>query len=160
MLNIKENNMDVDIKKSYLEGKNILVKATIKKDNEIIDVEGEVSSDKNKIFLDFNNEYHIDITDHQEIVDTIWDKTWIGKTLIPLQIYTSEYKNSTRLKKKRLELGLSQSEFSNLIEINIKLLQKYESDPAAINSGKTIVICKIAKKLSCKAEELLEIEYL
>ena len=63
-----------------------------------------------------------------------------------------------KLKQKREEVGLSQSDLSALTGISVRVIQNYEQDVRPLNGARAITVYKIAKALHCTVEDLLEIE--
>lgn len=62
------------------------------------------------------------------------------------------------LKERRLELGLSQSQFAKLAGINVRKIQDYEQGHNDINKAAGETIYKLSKALSCTMEDLLDLE--
>ena len=65
-------------------------------------------------------------------------------------------KQTTNLKQKRLEAGLSQSELSKLSGIPVRTIQQYEQRQKNINSAKVESVLSISKALSCDINDILE----
>lgn len=63
----------------------------------------------------------------------------------------------SNIKKFRLAAGLSQSELSKISEIPLKTIQQYEQKQKNINAAKAETVIKLAKALSCNAEQLMVI---
>lgn len=66
-------------------------------------------------------------------------------------------KKETNLKRRRKELGLSQSQLSKLSNIPLRTIQQYEQKQKNINNAKAECILSLSKVLYCKSEYLLEI---
>ena len=65
-------------------------------------------------------------------------------------------RQTTNLKQKRLEAGLSQSELSKLSGIPVRTIQQYEQRQKNINSAKVESVLSISKALSCDINDILE----
>ena len=65
-------------------------------------------------------------------------------------------RQTTNLKQKRLEAGLSQSELSRLSSIPVRTIQQYEQRQKNINSAKVESVLSISKALSCDINDILE----
>lgn len=62
------------------------------------------------------------------------------------------------LQDRRLELGLSQSQFAKAAGINVRKLQDYEQGHSDINKAAAETIYKLARFLGCRMEDLLDLE--
>lgn len=62
------------------------------------------------------------------------------------------------LQERRLELGLSQSQFASRAGINVRKLQDYEQGHSNINKAAGETIYKLAKALDCTMEDLLDLD--
>ena len=65
-------------------------------------------------------------------------------------------RQTTNLKQKRLEAGLSQSELSKLSGVPVRTIQQYEQRRKNINSAKVESVLSISKALSCDINDILE----
>ena len=65
-------------------------------------------------------------------------------------------RQTTNLKQKRLEAGLSQSELSKLSGVPVRTIQQYEQRQKNINSAKVESVLSISKALSCDINDILE----
>lgn len=63
-----------------------------------------------------------------------------------------------RLKTKREEKGLSQSQLSKASGISIRVIQNYESGHRSINKAQALIVWKLAEALECKVGDILEDE--
>lgn len=71
------------------------------------------------------------------------------------------YKNAnveTKLKRKRLLVGLSQSELASVSDVPVRTIQQYEQRQKDINKAAAITLKKLATALYCSIEDLLEIQ--
>ena len=64
----------------------------------------------------------------------------------------------TRLKRMRVDKGLTQSELANESGVNLRMIQHYEQGFKDINKAQVITVFKIASVLGCKVEDLIEAE--
>lgn len=62
----------------------------------------------------------------------------------------------TKLRRKRVERGLSQSELAYLSGVPLKTLQRYEQNASAINGAKLNTLCSLCLALECKIENIIE----
>lgn len=62
----------------------------------------------------------------------------------------------TKLRRRRVERGLSQSELSLLSGIPVQTLRRYEQDERPINRAKLDTLCSLCIALDCKIEDILE----
>lgn len=72
------------------------------------------------------------------------------------RLYYSNKKN-TNLKEKRLQVGLSQSQLSELSSVPLRTIQQYEQRQKNINSAKLETVVALAKALSCQPTDLMEL---
>ena len=66
-------------------------------------------------------------------------------------------KKTTRLQQKRKNIGISQSQLAKSANVNIRTLQQYEIGTKDINKASAEVVCRLAKVLGCRADDLLEL---
>ena len=62
----------------------------------------------------------------------------------------------TKLKRRRISAGYTQSELSEASGVNIKSLTNYEQDPKKLNSASVSSIIKLADCLGCHVEDLVD----
>lgn len=72
------------------------------------------------------------------------------------RLYYSMKKN-TNLKEKRLQVGLSQSQLSELSAVPLRTIQQYEQRQKNINSAKLETVVALSKVLSCQPTDLMEL---
>ena len=65
----------------------------------------------------------------------------------------------SRLKERREELGLSQSQLARKTEIPVRTIQQYEQRQKNINHAKIAYLTAFAKALMCKETDLTEFEF-
>ena len=63
-----------------------------------------------------------------------------------------------KLKKIRVQQGLSQSLLSKEANVSLKTLQAYEQGDRDIKKAQAETVYKLAKALNCKMEELIDIQ--
>ena len=63
---------------------------------------------------------------------------------------------STRLKAKRINCGLSQSELSSESGVALRQIQLFEQRQRNINNASAIILLRLSKPLHCRIEDLLE----
>ena len=63
-----------------------------------------------------------------------------------------------KLKKIRVQQGLSQSLLSKKANVSLRTLQAYEQDDRDLNKAQAETVYKLAKALNCKMEELIDIQ--
>lgn len=63
-----------------------------------------------------------------------------------------------KLKKIRVQQGLSQSLLSKKANLSLRSLQAYEQDDRDLNKAQAETVYKLAKALNCKMEELIDIQ--
>lgn len=66
----------------------------------------------------------------------------------------------TKLRRLRVQKGLSQSELSSLSGVPIQTLRRYEQNAQPINGAKLKTLCALCFALGCKIEEIIESEEL
>lgn len=64
----------------------------------------------------------------------------------------------SKLKEKREQAGLSQSQLAAASGVNKRSIQNYEIGHKDINKAWAILVYRLAKGLDCNVEDLLEIE--
>lgn len=62
----------------------------------------------------------------------------------------------SKLKKARLEAGLSQSQLAKISDLKLRTIQSLESGARDINKTQAGNVYKLSKFLNCTMEELLE----
>lgn len=72
------------------------------------------------------------------------------------RLYQSNKKH-TNLKERRLQVGLSQSQLSELSSVPLRTIQQYEQRQKNINFAKLETVVALAKVLSCQAIDLMEL---
>ena len=95
-----------------------------------------------KIFDMYHPYHEMDI---MQFVDTVND------------IYFQK-RQTTNLKQKRLEAGLSQSELSKLSGVPVRTIQQYEQKQKNINHARADYVVRISRVLYCRPEDLLEVD--
>ena len=63
----------------------------------------------------------------------------------------------SKLKRLRVDAGISQSQLSELSGVNLRTLQDYEQGQKSINGARAETVYRIAQALNCKVEDLLEL---
>ena len=63
-----------------------------------------------------------------------------------------------KLKKIRVQQGLSQSLLSKKANVSLRTLQAYEQVDRDLNKAQAETVYKLAKALNCKMEELIDIQ--
>lgn len=65
-----------------------------------------------------------------------------------------------KLKKKRMEAGLSQSQLAEKAGLNVRTLQHYEQEcsPKIFDNARIDTILKVCNALDCKFDEIIENE--
>lgn len=61
-----------------------------------------------------------------------------------------------KLKKLRMNSGLSQKEFSEKIDVNFRTYQMYEQGAKSIENAHISTILKICNGLNCKLKDIIE----
>lgn len=61
-----------------------------------------------------------------------------------------------KLKTKRLEAGLSQSQLAEKADINVRVLQHYEQKSKNFDHARIDKILKVCLALNCKFEDIIE----
>lgn len=64
----------------------------------------------------------------------------------------------SKLKEKRMETGLSQSQLANKAGINVRVLQHYEQKTKNFDHARMDRILRICLALNCKIDEIIENE--
>lgn len=64
----------------------------------------------------------------------------------------------TKLKAKRMEVGLTQSQLAEKAEINVRVLQHYEQGSKCFDNARIDKILKVCLALNCKIEDVIENE--
>lgn len=62
----------------------------------------------------------------------------------------------SNLKRIREEKQLTQAKLSEVSEVNLQMIQKYEMGVKDINKAQGITLHKLSQALECKIEDLLE----
>ena len=62
----------------------------------------------------------------------------------------------TKLKEKRMETGLSQSQLAEKAKISIRTLQHYEQGTKIFDNARIDTILKVCNALECKFEDIVE----
>lgn len=62
----------------------------------------------------------------------------------------------SKLKEKRMEVGLSQSQLANKAQLNVRVLQHYEQMTKKIDHARMDKIIKICLVLNCSIDEIIE----
>ena len=73
-----------------------------------------------------------------------------------MDLLIRETKPSTRLKARRVNSGLSQSELSEESGVPIRQIQLFEQRQRNINNAAAITLLQLSKALHCRIEDLLE----
>lgn len=63
-----------------------------------------------------------------------------------------------KLKEKRMQRKLSQSQLAKESGVSLRMLQKYEQGDRDIKKAQAETVYKLAKALNCKMEELIDIQ--
>lgn len=63
-----------------------------------------------------------------------------------------------KLKEKRMQRKLSQSQLAKASGVSLRMLQKYEQGDRDLNKAQAKTVYKLAKALNCKMEELIDIQ--
>lgn len=63
-----------------------------------------------------------------------------------------------KLKEKRMQRKLSQSQLAKASGVSLRMLQKYEQGDRDLNKAQAETVYKLAKALNCKMEELIDIQ--
>lgn len=63
-----------------------------------------------------------------------------------------------KLKEKRMQRELSQSQLAKASGVSLRMLQKYEQGDRDIKKAQAETVYKLAKALNCKMEELIDIQ--
>ena len=63
-----------------------------------------------------------------------------------------------KLKEKRMQRKLSQSQLAKASGVSLRMLQKYEQGDRDLNKAQAETVYKLAKALNCKIEELIDIQ--
>lgn len=63
-----------------------------------------------------------------------------------------------KLKEKRMQRKLSQSQLAKASGVSLRMLQKYEQGDRDIKKAQAETVYKLAKALNCKMEELIDIQ--
>lgn len=61
-----------------------------------------------------------------------------------------------KLKEKRMQRKLSQSQLAKASGVSLRMLQKYEQGDRDIKKAQAETVYKLAKALNCKMEELID----
>lgn len=64
----------------------------------------------------------------------------------------------SKLKKKRMEAGLSQSQLAEKADLNVRVLQHYEQGSKKFDHARIDKILKVCIALNCKLEDIIEDE--
>lgn len=64
----------------------------------------------------------------------------------------------TKIKTKRLEAGLTQSQLAEKADINVRVLQHYEQGSKNFDHARIDTILKVCIALECKLEDVIENE--
>ncbi len=67
-----------------------------------------------------------------------------------------ERRRGTRLKQYRKKLGLSQSELAAASGTSVRMIQYYEQRRKDIDKAQADTVCRLARALHCRAEDLME----
>ena len=62
----------------------------------------------------------------------------------------------TKLKEKRMQKGMSQSQLAEKAGVNLRMLQFYEQGRKSIDQAAAITVCALADALDCNVRDLLE----
>lgn len=60
-----------------------------------------------------------------------------------------------KLKEKRMQRKLSQSQLAKASGVSLRMLQKYEQGDRDLNKAQAETVYKLAKALNCQMEELI-----
>lgn len=63
-----------------------------------------------------------------------------------------------KVKEKRMQRKLSQSQLAKASGVSLRMLQKYEQGDRDIKKAQAETVYKLAKALNCKMEELIDIQ--
>lgn len=63
---------------------------------------------------------------------------------------------TTKLKRRRMQVGLSQSQLAEASEVAVRTIQQYEQRQKDINKANVTTLANLAKVLYCSIEDLLE----
>ena len=63
-----------------------------------------------------------------------------------------------KLKEKRMQRKLSQSQLAKASGVSLRMLQKYEQGDRDIKKAQAETVFRFAKALNCKMEELIDIQ--
>ena len=63
----------------------------------------------------------------------------------------------TRLQKRRLDIGLSQSQLAKASNVNLRTLQQYEIGAKDINKASALTVYNLSKSLMCDVGDILEL---
>lgn len=63
-----------------------------------------------------------------------------------------------KLKEKRMQRKLSQSQLAKASGVSLRMLQKYEQGDRDIKKAQAETVYKLAKALNCKMKELIDIQ--
>ena len=61
-----------------------------------------------------------------------------------------------KLKEKRMQRKLSQSQLAKTSGVSLRMIQKYEQGDRDIKKAQAETVYKLAKALNCKMEELID----
>ena len=64
---------------------------------------------------------------------------------------------STRLRAKRINSGMSQSELARDSGVALRQIQLFEQRPRDINNASAITLLKLSRSLHCRIEDLIEL---
>lgn len=65
----------------------------------------------------------------------------------------------SKLKEKRMKVGLSQSQLANKAEINVRVLQHYEQMTKKLDHARMDKIIRLCLALDCSIDEIIENDY-
>ena len=74
-----------------------------------------------------------------------------------MQIMYRDRNTTSRIKKQRIEMGLSQRQLADQTGIPIRTIQQYEQRQKNINVAGAETVMKISRFLHCQPEDLLEL---
>ena len=63
-----------------------------------------------------------------------------------------------KLKEKRMQWKLSQSQLAKASGVSLRMIQKYEQGDRDIKKAQAETVYQLAKALNCKMEELIDIQ--
>lgn len=63
-----------------------------------------------------------------------------------------------KLKKIRIEKGLTQKQLADKADVHLRMIQNYEGGQRNINGAAVLTIYRLAKVLECDMEDLIEFE--